>query len=391
MSAMLLEKLVQHNIRPAVRFKNNRYVCRYRNTEHQIDREAKFDCEKDAIAWRSKMITTYGVIRNKGPAGKSIFLEGNENVISASSQFREYIAFWLRAIRDVPRKPATSTIACLKHMLKYDIVRTPVDKLNYSILYRYIMQRAQSSTTPTASTLNIDMSAISRVISDVNAQLDITFDDSSLLKARRLLRKNGFIKASGEKDRRLMPSEWKRLLRELHKQKKSEQLRRDYTLVLRLYISTALRCSELLSLSWGDIDFENSTINVVVLKQKGKHTGSVKSLPMLDKTKQLFMKLRPKDFSLKDPIFHIKGKTMSTSFTKIVKGAGITGLSLHDLRTEGICRMLEMGLTVAIVACFTGHREHSTITRIYTNLCAQKVSNNLSLITQINRMQAGML
>lgn len=391
MSAMLLEKLVQQNIRPAIRFKNNRYVCRYRNTEHQIDREAKFDCEKDAIAWRSKMINTYGVIKNKGPAEKNIFLEGNENVISASSQFKEYIAFWLRAIRDVPIKPATSTIACLKHMLKYDIVRTPVDKLNYSILYHYMMQRAQSSTTPTASTLNIDMSAISRVISDVNTHLNITFDDSSLLKARRLLRKNGLIKASGEKDRRLMPGEWKRLLKELYKQKKSEQLRRDYTLVLRLYISTALRCSELLSLSWGDIDFENSTINVVVLKQKGKHIGSVKSLPMLNKTKQLFLKLRPKNASLKDPIFHIKGKTMSTSFTKIAKSAGIEGLSLHDLRTEGICRMLELGLSVAIVASFTGHREHSTITRIYTNLCAHRVSNNLNLITQINRMQAGML
>ncbi|WP_419226816.1 tyrosine-type recombinase/integrase [Alteromonas sp. OM2203] len=388
---MLLEKLIQHNIRPAIRFKNNRYICRYRNTEHQIDREAKFDREKDAIAWRSKMINTYGVIKNKGPAQKNIFMKRNEKVISASSQFKEYITFWLRAIRDVPKKPAASTIACLKHMLDYDIVRTPVDKLNYSILYRYMMQRAQSNTKPSGSTLNIDMSAISRVISDVNSQLGITFDDSSLIKARQLLRKNGLIKSSGEKDRRLMTGEWKRLLKELYKQKKSEQLRRDYTLVLRLYISTALRCSELLSLTWGNIDFENSTIKVVVLKQKGKHTGSVKSLPMLDKSRKLFLKLRPKNASLKDPIFHIKGKTMSTSFTKIAKGAGIDGLSLHDLRTEGICRMLELGLSVAIVASFTGHREHSTITRIYTNLCAHRVSTNLSLITQINRMQSGTL
>jgi len=391
MSTMLLEKLVQHNIRPAIRFKNNRYICRYRNTEHQIDREARFDCEKDAIAWRSKMINTYGVIKNKGPAQKNIFLKRNEKAISASSQLKEYIAVWQSSIRDIPIKPAASTIACLKQMLKYDIVKTPVDKLNYSILYYYMMQRAQSKTKPGASTLNIDMSAISRVISDVNAQHDIAFDDSSLLKARRLLRKNGLIKASGEKDRRLMPGEWKRLLKELYKQKKSEQLRRDYTLVLRLYISTALRCSELLSLTWGNVDFENSTINVVVLKQKGKHIGLVKSLPMLDKTKQLFFKLRPKDASLTDPIFHIKAETMSTSFTKIVKGAGITGLSLHDLRTEGICRMLEMRFTVPIVACFTGHREHSTITRIYTNLCAQRVSSNLNLITQISHMQTGML
>ena len=391
MSAMLLEKLVQQNIRPTIRFKNNRYVCRYRSTEHQIDREAKFDCEKDAIAWRSEMIKKYGAIKNKGPAGKNTFYKQSEKVISASSQLKMYINFWLNAIRDVPDKPAASTIACLQHMLKYDIGRTPVNKLNYSILLRYMTQRAQSSTKPSASTLNIDMSAISRVINDVNAKLGITFDDSPLIKARQLLGKDGVIKGSGEKDRRLLPGEWKLLLKGVYATKKSEDLRKRYTIILQLYISTALRCSELLSLTWGDIDIENSTINLVILKQKGRRKGLVKSIPMLEKTKRLFLKLRPHDFSLEDPIFHIKAKSMSTDFTKFVNSAGIKGLSLRDLRTEGISRMLEMGFTVPFVACFTGHREHGTITRIYTNLCARRVSNNLSLITQINRMQTAML
>jgi len=79
---------------------------------------------------------------------------------------------------------------------------------------------------------------------------------------------------------------------------------------------------------------------------------------------------------------------MSTDFTKFVKSAGIKGLSLHDLRTEGISRMLEMGLTIPIVACFTGHREHTTITRIYTNLCAKRVATKVSLIAQVNNIQS---
>ena len=103
-------------------------------------------------------------------------------------------------------------------------------------------------------------------------------------------------------------------------------------------------------MAWEDVDIENSTINLVILKQRGKRKGLVKSIPMLDKTKKLFLKLRPHDFSLKEPIFHIKAKSMSTDFTKFVKSAGIKGLSLHDLRTEGISRMLEMGLTIPIVA-----------------------------------------
>tara|TARA_Y100001951_G_C11297957_1_gene277232 strand:- start:16029 stop:17195 length:1167 start_codon:yes stop_codon:yes gene_type:complete len=385
---MLLEQLVKNNIRPVIQFKNNRYICRYRNNEHKIDREAKFDNEKDAIAWRSEMIKTYGAIKNKGPAGKNTLIKRTEKAISTSSQLKTYIMFWLDAIRDVPYKPAASTIASLKHMLKYDIVRTPVNKLDYTTLSCYMAQRAQSLTKPSASTLNVDMSAINRVINDVNAHLDIAFDNSALINAGRLLRKSGQIKGSGEKERRLRHGEWKLLLKGIYATKKNRALRQNYTLILRLYISTALRCSELLSLTWEDVDIENSTINLVILKQRGKRKGLVKSIPMLDKTKKLFLKLRPHDFSLKEPIFHIKAKSMSTDFTKFVKSAGIKGLSLHDLRTEGISRMLEMGLTIPIVACFTGHREHTTITRIYTNLCAKRVATKVSLIAQVNNIQS---
>jgi integrase len=388
---MLLEQLTENNIRPLIQFKNGKYFCRYRNPQKEIDREPKFANQEEAIEWRSTMITQYGPIKTKGPAAKSLFLRRNEKVISAASTLKDYINFWLKFVKDIPVKPAKSTIACVKHMLGYNLVRISVKKLDYTQLAEYMKQRGQSPTKPSASTLNIDFSAINRVINDVNTVFNISFDNDKIVKARLLLLKNGLIRGSGEKDRRLENGEWKLLLNGLYASKKSKQLRRGFTLMFRLYISTALRCSELLSLTWRDINFDASTLNVIILKQKGKRKGILKTLPLLDKTKQLFLKLRPENYNLDEPIFHVKSCTMTSAFTKAAASAELEGLSLHDLRTEGISRMLELGLPVPIVACFTGHRDHSIITRIYTNLNAQKVITNLGLIAQFNHKHANLM
>ena len=122
-----------------------------------------------------------------------------------------------------------------------------------------------------------------------------------------------------------------------------------------------------------------------------KFRGKAKTLPMLAETKSLLLALRPEIYSEEQAIYQIKPQTLQSVFTRAATQAGISGLSLHDLRTEAISRMLELGLPVPIVACFTGHRDHSTIIRIYTNLHAQKIITNINLISQINRSHAGLL
>lgn len=388
---MLLEQFTENTIRPLIQFKSGKYFSRYRNPQKGIDREPRFSTKEEAITWRSNMITQFGAIQVKGPAAQSVFLRQNEKVISATSTLKDYINFWLKFVNDIPVNPAKSTIACLKHMLGYNLVRIPVNKLDYCQLAEYMKQRGQLATKPSASTLNLDFSAIKRVINDVNTVFKISLDDEPLVKAQQLLLKNGIIKGSGEKDRRLEIGEWKLLLKGLYATKKSKQLRRGYALMFRLYISTSLRCSELLSLTWRDINFDASTLNVVILKQKGKRKGILKTLPLLDKTKLLFLKLRPQNYNLDEPIFHVSASSMSSAFTNAAASAGLEGLSLHDLRTEGISRMLELGLPVSIVARFTGHRDHSTITRIYTNLNAKKVITNLRLIAQLNHKHANLM
>ena len=383
---MFLESLTVNKIRPFIQFKEGKYYCRYRNSQKNKDLEfasANFD---ETLKWRSRQITDFGSIQAKGPSAiTKSKRQKKETGISASSPLKIYITFWLKFIENIPKKPGKSTIACLKHMLGYDLVRVPVNKLDYNRLAEYIKQRSQSPSKPSSSTLSIDLSSIIRVIRDVNTAVNIQFEDELIVNARNLLFKNGLVAASGQKDRRLEKGEWELLLKGLYATKKSENLRIGYTLMFQLYISTALRCSELLSLTWRDIDFAASSFKVVILKQKGIRRDKLHTIPMLDETKNIFLRLRPEKYKLDEPIFHVRTSTMSSAFTKAAANAGIEGLTLHDLRTEGITRMLELGISAEYVSKFTGHRDLTMITKIYSSIKVENINKNIQLIIELHK------
>ena len=102
--------------------------------------------------------------------------------------------------------------------------------------------------------------------------------------------------------------------------------------VVMTAIHTGFRKSELLSLTWGNIDFQNQLITVEAAYAKN---GEPRSVPMTSRLTATLKSIRIHS-DPKAPVYrNSEGqpyRDISTAFNSAVKRAGITDFTFHDLR-----------------------------------------------------------
>lgn len=123
------------------------------------------------------------------------------------------------------------------------------------------------------------------------------------------------------------------------------------------------RLEEITLLRWADLDEEGSRILVRDMKDPGEKEGNnvwcdipapaLRIIQSMDRTQER--------------IFPYSTNAISAAFTRAVAILDIEDLHFHDLRHEGISRLIEMGLSVPRVAAVSGHRSWTTLKR-YTHL-----------------------
>jgi len=125
---------------------------------------------------------------------------------------------------------------------------------------------------------------------------------------------------------------------------------------LRLYILAALhtgaRRSELLRLTWADVDMKARTTTF-------RHTknGEARSVPMTETLRQALQALpRPLDpeaavFPEREPLVLTRG------FTRLVKRLGLNNLTFHDLRHDTASTLTMAGVPQRTIMAILGHRD----------------------------------
>ncbi|MEK9285680.1 site-specific integrase, partial [Bradyrhizobium sp. ISRA442] len=136
-----------------------------------------------------------------------------------------------------------------------------------------------------------------------------------------------------------------------------------------LLVETGMRRGELLSIRWRDIDFGNSTVQI--LKTKNGHPRRIPLTPEAIRTLQ---NLPRSD----DKVFPVAANAVRLAWERLRVRAGLTSLRLHDLRHEAVSRFFETGLSVPEVALISGHREPRMLAR-YTHLQPERIARKLSL------------
>jgi integrase len=197
-----------------------------------------------------------------------------------------------------------------------------------------------------AGTLKLELALISHVFTVALKEWNIpVINPVSLIRLPQV---------NNARTRRLEGDEEDRLLRACQ-QSQNPLL---YSLVV-LAIETTCRLSELLSITWNDIDLKKRTIFLSDSKN-----GTSRIIPLSLKAIEVLSSV-PKHIANKRVFWTWKPRSdaMNGSWKTAVKKAGLLDFHFHDLRHEGTTRLFERGWDSMSVSAITGHKSMQMLRR----------------------------
>ena len=120
-------------------------------------------------------------------------------------------------------------------------------------------------------------------------------------------------------------------------------------------IETGMRRSEILGLTWDNIDLERRIAFLPITKN-----GSSREVPL---SARAFEVLRQQQSKKIDHPFPVKANAFRLAWDRLRARAGLVDFKFHDLRHEALSRFFEMGLSIPEVALISGHRDVKMLMR----------------------------
>ena len=130
---------------------------------------------------------------------------------------------------------------------------------------------------------------------------------------------------------------------------------------------TGLRKSEILSLVWKNVDFNN---NIIIIPSFNNKSKKEKTVPLSSIQRKLLLELKLKNSSVSEYVFlddkESNIKSIKTAFGNACRRADIKELVFHDLSHTAGTRMLESGVDIVTVQELMGHKS-IIMTRRYSH------------------------
>lgn len=134
-------------------------------------------------------------------------------------------------------------------------------------------------------------------------------------------------------------------------------------------IETGMRRSEILALTWDNIDLERRVAFLPLTKN-----GSSREVPLSDKGIEVLKEQLP---HLTERPFPINANAFRLAWDRLRTRAGLVDFKFHDLRHEALSRFFELGLSIPEVALISGHKDVKMLMR-YTHLRAEDLVRKLN-------------
>jgi len=174
------------------------------------------------------------------------------------------------------------------------------------------------------------------------------------------------------RDRRLSTPEYEALISAAHRPPSGPESSRSVWLesIIVIAVETGMRRSEILSLTWEQVDLERRFIRLEVGKTKN---GEGRRIPL---STRAIRALQAIPQSKVGRVFPISGDALENQWKGARARAGLSDLHFHDLRHEATSRLFELGLNPIEVAAITGHKNLQMLKR-YAHLNVELLANRL--------------
>lgn len=143
-----------------------------------------------------------------------------------------------------------------------------------------------------------------------------------------------------------------------------------------LAIMTTLRRGEMCSLLWEDVDLVRKVLLLRAPGHKRKTKTNSREIPLLPPALEVLKKYGVKD---EGKLFLITPSGISQAMRRAADKAGLRDVRLHDLRREGISRLVELlEASLEDVTVFSGHSDKQTLQRHYVRQRATVIGARLA-------------
>jgi len=332
-----------------------------------------FSCERQAKSWG---ISTKLELEIQHLPPKVINTIENNIAITKHSTIGAIIRYFLTENDKSPKPYSKSYISALKQILEYDITYLHPSQLNWESVRSFCLDRKSNGAGE--ATIAINISILTTAFKTIGKfHKDIFSHGVTIESLRPLLKNQGYIGKSNVRYRRLVNNEEERIKAQLQ----IDNSKIDYAALFELYILTCQRRSALLAVKWEDILWDEELIRITTHKKTRRDIQyPPRFIPLTEDIKEILINLKDKATQLKGRVFPVAPGTVTKKFTQAISLAIVDNYVLHDLRTEGASRLMELGLTIKETAGFTGHQDLEVLNKIYGHIKVNKIGDRYKIL-----------
>lgn len=173
-------------------------------------------------------------------------------------------------------------------------------------------------------------------------------------------------KSPPPRDKRIHPEVEILIIQELTAGKQTA-LKHELSIGFQLALETAMRQGEIWGLDWQHVFLDKRYVYLADTKN-----GFSRQVPLSKQAVALIKQLSPQE---KGRVFKSNQQSASTIFRKVLKKAGVAGITFHDTRHEALTRLARK-IDVLDLARMVGHRDTRSL-MVYYNATASEIAARL--------------